>query len=125
MAQFLSDEWIANLATAARLVPVPTELRLVLQQIVRDESGSEVAYVIRIDNGQITAEPGHDAEAEITITQDRATAGAVARGEMSAQTAFMAGRLRVGGDLRAMIERAQALATIADVFGAARSSTTW
>ena len=55
-------------------------------------------------------------EAEIA-----ATAEAIHRGELSAQTAFIEGRLRLGGDLRAVIERASALAAIDDVFGAARA----
>ena len=58
---------------------------------------------------------------DITFTQDRATAEAIHRGELSAQTAFIEGRLRLGGDLRAVIERAGSLVAIDDVFAAARA----
>jgi putative sterol carrier protein len=62
---------------------------------------------------------------DLTFTQDRATAGAIARGELSAQAAFLDGRLRVGGDLSAARSRARALAAIADVFASPRAVTTW
>ncbi len=47
---------------------------------------------------------------------------AIATGEESAQAAFIAGRLRVGGDLRQVMDRAGALATLTDVFAPARGS---
>jgi len=125
VARFLSDAWIADLDEAGRLGDVSPGLRLTLQQIVVDETGSETAYVIRIADGQIRVEHGRHPAPDVTLTQDRATAASVARAEMSAQTAFMSGRLRVGGDLSGAIEHAQALAAMVDVFAAARSSTTW
>ena len=58
---------------------------------------------------------------DLTFTQDRATAEAIHRGDLSAQAAFMQGRLRLGGDLRAVIDRAVELATIDDLFAGARA----
>jgi putative sterol carrier protein len=125
VARFLSDAWLAALATAARDAAPPPELRLVLQQIVLEDRGDEIAYVIRIGDGVVSVDPGRAPDADVSFTQDRATASAIASGELSAQAAFMAGRLRVGGDLRAVLEQARDLAILDDVFRAARSTTTW
>lgn len=125
MAEFLTDQWIAELAQAARDATAPDDLRLVIQQIVLDDEGVERRFAIRIDEGRLSIAPGRADDADLTLTQDRATAAAIARGELSAQVAFMAGELRVGGDLRLVLERAGALAALGDVFAAARNSTTW
>ena len=125
MAEFLSDAWIADLDRAARSAAVPSELSLTVQQVVLDERGVESSYVVRIAEGRATVEAGRSDDVDITITQDRATAGEIARGELSAQTAFMSGRLRIGGDLREVIERARELATIEDIFAAGRADTVW
>lgn len=125
MAEFLTDQWIAELAQAARDATAPDDLRLVIQQIVLDDEGVERRFAIRIDEGRLSIAPGRADDADLTLTQDRATAVAIARGELSAQVAFMAGKLRVGGDLRLVLERAGALAALGDVFAAARASTAW
>jgi putative sterol carrier protein len=128
VAEFLSDEWLDELDRAARAaVGVPEEVRLVVQQVVveDEERGEVTAYAMRLADGTATVTRGHADAADITFTQDRATAAAIARGELSAQSAFLAGRLRVGGDLRAALEQARAVAAVEDVFSSVRASTTW
>lgn len=125
MAEFLSPAWIAELDRAARSAQAPPEVHLVIQQTVVDGDGPEVSYVMRIDKGAVSVAAGRAEDADLTLSQDRATAVAIARGDLSAQAAFMSGRLRVGGDLRMAMDRARELATIADVFAAARQTTTW
>jgi predicted lipid carrier protein YhbT len=122
VAGFLTDEWFHDLDAAARSSSVDGDLRLVIQQIVTGgpEAG-DVAYVVEIADGAITVRRGRSDRADVTFTQDRPTAAAIHRGELSAQTAFIEGRLRLGGDLRAVIDRAGALAAIDDVFKAARA----
>jgi hypothetical protein len=39
--------------------------------------------------------------------------------------AFMAGRLRVGGDLRGVMDRTQQLVELGDLFASARADTSW
>jgi putative sterol carrier protein len=103
---------------------VPADLRLVVQQVVEGAVG-EVAYAIRIGEGRVTVARGHEADADVSFTQDETTARAIASGELSAQAAFMEGRLRVGGDLRSLLDHAAALAALEDVFGPARAEVTW
>ena len=74
-----------------------------------------------VADGRLRVERGRVAEPDLTFTQDRATAEAIHRGELSAQAAFMQGRLRLGGDLRAVIDRAGELGAIDDVLGSVRA----
>jgi putative sterol carrier protein len=123
VAVFLSDAWLAELDAAARTTAPPSDLRLVVQQVVIGDRGRDTRYAIRIDGGQISVEPGNATDADVTLTQDRDTAAEIAQGALSAQVAFMAGRLRVGGDLSAVMGRAGALAALGDVFAEVRDST--
>ena len=123
MAELLSDEWIADLAAAAATATVDPELRLVVQQIVTDADGSAVAYAVRLGDGGASVVAGRVEDADVTFTQDRETALAIADGRLSAQAAFMAGRLRVGGDLPTVLDRARDLAALDDIFAPARATT--
>jgi hypothetical protein len=120
MAPFLSPEWVASLAEASAGAEAPNGVRIVLQQVVVEDDGSEVAYAVRLDGGRVVVEPGRTTDADVTFTQDRATAEAIAGGTLSAQAAFLAGRLRVGGDLAAVLDGARDLTGIGDVFAASR-----
>lgn len=122
MAGFLTDAWLDDLETAARAARVATAAPLILQQIVPDgPDGHEMAYALVIADGRVRVERGRVTDADLTFTQDRATAEAIHRGELSAQAAFMQGRLRLGGDLRAVIDRAGELGAIDDVLGSVRA----
>ncbi|MEO7428965.1 MAG: SCP2 sterol-binding domain-containing protein [Acidimicrobiales bacterium] len=125
MPEFLSDAWVADLDAAAGTTRVDAALRLVIQQIVLQDRGEERAFTIRIADGAVTVAPGRADDADVSFTQDRATATAIARGELSAQAAFIEGRLRIAGDLRKVMDRARELATLDDVFASARATTTW
>ena len=126
MAEFLSPAWIADLDAAAGGATAPQDLRLVVQQVVVDEDGHEVAaYAVRIADGRVRVEAGRAADADVTFTSARPTAAAVARGELSAQRAFLDGDLRVGGDLARVLDAARQLTGVVDLFAPARTGTTW
>ena len=122
MAEFLTDAWVDELATAAESARVPPAVRLTVQQVVPDgPEGHEVTYMLEAADGRLSVRSGRADHPDITFTQDRATAEAIHHGEQSAQVAFMEGRLRLGGDLRTVIGDAGALASVEDVFGAVRA----
>lgn len=128
MAEFLSDGWLdAVERAAARSSGVPAELRLVVQQVVLDVPGGDelVVYSLRLADGTVTLERGRRADADVTFIQDRATAAAVAQGQLSAQSAFLSGDLRVGGDLRVALRQASAITAIDDIFAEVRATTSW
>jgi putative sterol carrier protein len=122
----LSPEWIAALDEAARtstaLREVAAALDLTVQQVVIDDT-DEVAWYVRLRGGEVGVHPGRADVADVTFTQDGATARAIADGDLSAQAAFMAGRLRTGGDLTQLLAHRDALAGLEDVFAEVRSRT--
>jgi hypothetical protein len=122
LAGFLTDAWLDDLEVAAQRAELDTKGALVLQQVIPDgPDGREVAYALVLGHGRIEVVRGKVPDPDLTFTQDRATAEAIHRGELSAQAAFMQGRLRLGGDLRTVIDRAAELAAIDDVFASARA----
>ena len=127
MADFLSPAWIADLDAAAGAACAPAELRLVVQQVVVDDGGGGelAAYAVRIADGRVRVEAGRAEDADVTFTVDRPTAAAIARGERSAQQAFLDGALRVGGDLTRVLEASRQLAGLVDLFGPSRTGTSW
>jgi hypothetical protein len=121
VADFLTDAWLDELDAAAEGADLPTMPRLALQQVVPDGPAGEVAYALVVDDGRVRVHRGRIDGPDLVFTQDRATAEAIHRGELSAQTAFMQGRLRLGGDLRSVIDRASDLAALDDVFARVRA----
>src|SRR3546814_5437217 len=86
---------------AAAGTTIDPEVDLVVQQVVVGQGGSDdVTYALRLRDGKVEVAAGRAEDADITFTQDRETAADIASGRLPAQAAFMAGRLRVAGDLR-------------------------
>jgi hypothetical protein len=122
LAGFLTEAWLDDLEAAAHRARLETRGGLVVQQVISDgPDGGEVAYALVVADGRTRLVRGRVPDADLTFTQDRATAEAIHRGELSAQAAFMQGRLRLGGDLRSVIDRAGELAAIDDVFASIRA----
>lgn len=124
MAGFLTDEWVELLDRAARQAQVSPDADVVVQQVI-DGGDHEIAYAVRVRDGRVRVVAGHHADADVVFHQDRATAEAIAQGRLSAQMAFLAGDLRIGGDIQALIERARVLTGVDDIFAAARTETSW
>lgn len=135
MLDHLSEEWVEALDAAARdhdaLAAATRGISLVVEQLVYDEpvgdtsdQGSPIAaWHIVIDDGKVRFRPGRAEAPTIRFATDRATAASVERGEQSTQQAFMAGRLRVGGDTTVLVARHAALGGLDDVFATVRSAT--
>jgi putative sterol carrier protein len=126
MVRFLSPEWIAALDAAAREAAVPPAVSLTIQQIVTDDGGGgEVRYHLVFDDGRCRVVPG-DAEApDVTLVQTRDVAAALSRGELNAQQALEAGRLKLRGDLGHLAKQGKALGAMEDVFAAVRAETAY
>ncbi|HEV3365644.1 MAG TPA: SCP2 sterol-binding domain-containing protein [Acidimicrobiia bacterium] len=127
MVRFLSPEWIAALDAAAREANVPAGVRLTIQQIVTDDGGDdgEVRYHLILDDGRLQVLPGEAAAADVTLVQTREVAAALSRGELNAQQALEAGRLKLRGDIGHLAREGKALSAMEDVFAAVRAVTTF
>ncbi|MEO9223416.1 MAG: SCP2 sterol-binding domain-containing protein [Acidimicrobiales bacterium] len=132
MAQFLSSEWVAQLDQAVQasspLHVAMAEVDLTIQQVVTNDAtpdDAETAWHIAVDRGTVRVHAGRTAEPGVTFTQDRDTALAVGRGELSAQAAFMLGKLRLGGDVSLLMTHQSAFMGLEDVFADVRAHTTY
>jgi putative sterol carrier protein len=104
---------------------VPAEEAVTVQQVVVDEGTEPVRWALRVAGGRVAVEVGGVADPDVTLTTDRATATALARGELAVTDAFMAGRLRVAGDLRSLLRAGGALGAVDAAFASVREGTTW
>lgn len=127
MPEFLSDEWLSALDEAARtddrLRESTAGVNLKVQQEVTGAPGGDVTYGITISSGTVRVSPGPLDDADVRFQEDHGTATAIASGSLSAQEAFMTGRLRVGGNLQALVDHTEVIAALHDVFGSVRAET--
>lgn len=122
--KFLSDDWFAALAAAAEARVPPAddplaEVSVIIEQRVHDGP----RWQIVIDHGAMAVRVDPEADADVRLTTDRATAAAIAAGDEAALDAFMVGRLMVGGDVQRLVEHRAALEAVGDVFASVRADT--
>jgi putative sterol carrier protein len=125
MARFLSPEWIAALDAAAQEATVPVGIRLTIQQVVTDDGADDVCYHLVLDEGRLRVVPGEAADPDVTLVQTREVAAALSRGELNAQQALEAGRLKLRGDIGHLARQGKALSAMEDVFAAVRAGTAY
>jgi hypothetical protein len=122
MPTHLSPDWLAALDAAAAghpsLAAATTGVHLVIEQVVTD-GDDRVTWHVAINDGtvRVLAGPaGQNSVPLVRFSTDRATARAVADGAITAQSAFMAGNLQVGGDTSALLAHHDLLAGVGEVF---------
>jgi putative sterol carrier protein len=129
MAEFASTEWIQAFDEAVRtsdaLRASTADVALTVRQTVTDREGGDAAWHIVVDHGSVRVHPGPGDHADVTFSSDDETARSIGAGTISVQTAFMIGRLRIGGDTAKLMEHAAAFDGLADLFEELRSSTTY
>lgn len=129
MPRFLSPEWIAQAHIAAqasqKLRESTAHVEITIQQNVTGTPEGDVHYCIRVDHGKVEIVEGIDENATVSFTQDWPTGIAMSNGSLSAQDAFTEGRLRLGGNIQAMVNVQDAFSDLDDVFVELRLSTTY
>lgn len=122
--QFLSDEWLAAMADAARTRPARhpdplADVAVTIEQVVLDGP----RWCLVVDHGTLAVTAGGDGEADVRLTSDRDTAEAIASGRRPALDAFIAGDLVLGGDVRALLDNRVALEALGDLFARVKAQT--
>ena len=129
MLRFLSPGWLQAFddalrrapALGARLAPNPIAIG---QEISSGSDAEPVHYVVVLDGEGGRVESGHEAPpADVTFVCDRATAAALARGEVNAQRALTSGRLKVRGEVDRLTAASSALAGLGDLLISLRENT--
>jgi len=125
VVQYLSDEWMqtADEALAGDSALTSSDADLLIQYEVAGAPSGKVAYALRAGGGSAGIEPGPHPDAPVTFTLDYATAARIARGELSAQAAFMQGDLKLGGDVTVLIHQHELLGQIDDALAPLRADT--
>ena len=121
MAKYLTPEWVDDLDRAAQAsdairVAAP-DLVLVVEHAVTGLAEGTVRYHIEFDHGVARLRFGPAVRADASFTEDHETAVAVSTGAINAQSAFMAGRLRVSGDMDKLMAAQPAFAALDAALG--------
>ena len=104
------DEWVHALAERLARVAVDPDLTLVVQQTLAGPA--PVSWHLVVADGRIAVHMGDHPGPDVTLTSDADTAAAIAEGERSASREFLDGRLRIGGDIVALMAAREVLAAI-------------
>jgi putative sterol carrier protein len=119
--RYLSDEWLAALDRAAKTLTSDPDRPVVIEQTVRDGE-HEIVWHTTVSQ-TVRVVPGPAVDAAIRFSSDRETALAITSGRLSAQRAFLDGRLHLRGDVGALMAARPSLAALADGFAAVRADT--
>lgn len=104
MPRFLSPEWLEHQRSLASALPVRPGATARLQVVVTGGPDGDVVYTQVIEDGQLVASSlGADGSADVTLTQSYPDAVAIAKGELDANAAFMQGRVKVVGNMGALM----------------------
>lgn len=125
MPEFLSAAWIDALDTAARAVALDPSASITVEQIVRHAPDGEVRYHLRIGDGRARVHDGPADAPDLRLLADYDTAARLQRGELTAQHALAAGRLKVHGRFERLVRVADALRALEDAFAPVRAQTTF
>ena len=113
--KFLSEPWAealkAELNGSEEFRRAAAGQKATIQQVITNTDG-ETHYWISIVDGQIDLGVGDVDAPDATITQSYDSAAALAKGELSAVTAFMTGRLRIAGNMGMILGLQGALAQL-------------
>lgn len=120
MATFLTAEWVKALDEAASGLHYAAAAPLTVEHAV-----GAFAYHVAYADSRVRFLCGAAACPTVRLVADRDTAVAIARGELSAQRAFMNGLLRIEGDTLAFANALPAFRVLGDVFAAVRADTEW
>ena len=113
--KFLSDGWAEalklelNQSDAFRQAAAGQ--KATIQQVITGGDG-DTHYWITIADGQIDLGVGDVEGEDATITQSYDSAAALAKGELSPITAFMTGKLKIGGNMGLILGLQGALAQL-------------
>jgi putative sterol carrier protein len=125
VARFLTAKWLEELQRAADKASVAADADLVVAHEVSGGPDGDVAFRFAAVDGRMELTWGTSDDAQITLIEDYDTAVAIARGDLPAQQAVAEGRLKLRGDVGALVRNGPAIAALGDLFRAVRDSTSY
>ncbi len=120
MLRYLSLAWIEALTDAVAASPQLADLArshaIGITQEITDGPEGTVVYHLQAGDGRATFGAGPADPQDVGMIEDWATAVAVATGTLTAQEAFVTGRIRLTGDQSKLIEAQPVFAALSSVF---------
>ena len=113
MATPFSTAWLADLATAAAGRSVPDDVEASVEQVVTGGPDGDVRWSVRLAGGRAQVVTGPSPDADVSLTVDWDTALALSSGDLAVTDAFLAGRLRLRGDVSVLLKAAAVLEGLA------------
>lgn len=104
-----STAWLADLATAATSTTVPDDVEATVEQVVIGGPEGDVRWSVRLAGGRAQVVVGEAPDADVSLTADWPTALALSNGDLAVSDAFLAGRLRLRGDVQVLLRTAAVL----------------
>ncbi|HTO00791.1 MAG TPA: SCP2 sterol-binding domain-containing protein [Microthrixaceae bacterium] len=127
MVQYLSDEWLKQaseaISASEALQAAATGEDVTIQYEVTSSPSGKRAYVIWLKDGSAGMDVGASKDAQVSFALDYPTAVEVAKGDLSAQAAFMQGRMKLGGDVGVLIRSHAAIDGLNDALSNLRAAT--
>ena len=127
--RYLSPAWLdaagEALADSPGLRSAITDLALTLEQTVTGAPDGTVRWHVVLDHGDARLVRGPAERSDLRFSTSYGVASAIALGELATPMAFMAGELRVGGDLTLLTRHQRLLASLDDVLVDVRKATTF
>ena len=120
--KFLSEEWMAAMGEAAngddgfKTAAASGDLKLQFT-VTEIPEGDDVDYTLTLEGGSVNLAPGADDSVDATITNDYQTASAISKGELNTQMAFMTGKVKVGGNMAALLMNQNVINQFAPALG--------
>ena len=104
MTRWLTDQWFDETRETGADLPPQPGLTAVMQFEVTGGPDGDVSCHFELDEGRIASgAPGAVDAPDLTLTSAWKDAAAMQRGELDPSVAFMQGRMKVAGSMRAMI----------------------
>lgn len=129
MARFLSREWMEDVNAAGGdcpgLLAAEGGNEVTIRQVVTGCPDGDVVYTLRVGGGRLVVSPDDSDAPTVTITEDLATAVALGRGELGVDEAVMAGRVRVTGDMEALVDARDLIQAALDCVASVGRRTTY
>ena len=101
---YLSQAWLDRQQELVGALPERPGATARVQHVVSGAPAGEVRYALVVTDGRLTsATLGDDPDAGVTLTQTYPDAVLIAQGSLDANAAFMQGRVKVVGDMGAVM----------------------
>ena len=121
--RYLSDEWFAALSAAVATVAAPPAVAVTVGQSIRGAPDGDVHFRLSCADGRCRLDLG-EGPSDVTLTEDLATAVAVARGARTAGHAVLHGDIVVSGDVERLMDAGPLLEALTPAFASVMAQTT-